>query len=544
MSGSYPEAVSIFGGSASLRPGWGVATAGRRAVIAVGIPLAVFGIAATGPILSSTILGFLALAIFLGLSSRYPEFSVLGLIVWVPLQLPVLAYFFKLGAPALVVKDLGFLKEFWVISLVITVVRRGGLRRKFDGLDWAVTVVIGLTTLYLLLPLAGGGALGGVPFWPRLTAWRLEVLGLLIFFCLRRLRLRSGTAQRARYGVYFVAVVMAAFGFWESASASGFTTFIGSTLAYPTFKAVVLHVTVKGPVLTYGDAGNSSFVRVGSVLNDPLALGFLMLIPLALGLQGLGSRKGAILGGAIAGLSVATVLMTVTRAAVLGMSALIVLAVLVGVSRLSPSRLRVVIVIALAGVIMLPSAGHSDIVGRFHSIFDSQDADTQGHISATRAAASALVKRPQGRGLGSDTSIGNRFGTANVITAENSYLEIGNDIGVVGMLAFLAALLTALRALRQRSREEVETAGLAGAVWLAGCGLLIGGMFLQTWTMITINLMFWPLAGLALSVPESVPDLPRRTRRRPRSRRVSQTNSGLRLVRAHSLRSGWVASGD
>ena len=510
----------------------------RPAVLAVAVPLLIFLIATTGPVLTSLLLVLLIFATFIGISSRYPEFSVLGLVVWVPVQIPVLAYAYKLGAPTVLVKDIGYLKEFWAISLVITVIRSGGLRRRLDRLDWAVVTVVGVAALYLFVPFVGGGVLGNVPFWPRLTAWRLDVLGLVIFFSVRRINFSRLAPDRIRYGVYFVAVVLAGFGFWESSDSGAFTTFIGGTLAYPVFKAAVLGVTVKGPVLIYGSAGNSSFVRAGSLLNDPATFGFLMLIPLGLGLERLGARKGAVLGGVVAGISVAAVTLTVTRAAVLGASAVIVLAVLMGVSRLAPSRARVMVVVLLAGVLLLPSAGHSNVVGRFESIFNTQDSDTQGHVASTRAAASQLLAHPLGRGLGSSTAIGTRFGTSNVLTAENSYLELGNELGLAGMLAFIAVLLMALQRLRQRSREETETASLAGALWLAGWGLFFGGMFLQTWTIITVTLMFWPLAGIALSITD---DEARPPRHRWRSRHQDQATSTQRLEQADSPHPGRIA---
>ena len=40
---------------------------------------------------------------------------------------------------------------------------------------------------------------------------------------------------------------------------------------------------------------------------------------------------------------------------------------------------------------------------------------------------------------------------------------------------------------------------LAGGVWLAGCGLTLGALTLQVWTQLTVTLVFWTLAGVALS---------------------------------------------
>lgn len=527
--------MSVFGGVETQRLRLPVPRLSRGKVAAAIGVAAVFGAASSGPIFTGLVVALILFWLFIGVSSRHPQFAVLGLVVWVPLQLPVLAYAYKLGAPAGVVKELGYLKEFWAISLVIAVFRTGGLRRRLDLLDWTIVGVVGIATLYLFLPLAGGGVLGGVKFWVRLTAWRIDVLALVILFSVRRIELGPEAIRRIRLAVYFVAAVLAGFAFWEAANSGAFTRFIGETLGYRSFKADVLGVNSGGTVLWYGTAGNSSFVRAGSLLNNPASLGFLLLIPLGLGLERLGARRGALLGAVVAGFSVGAMMMTVTRAVVLAALAAIGLAVVMGVSRQAPSRGRVVVVTVLAAVLILPSAGHSNVAGRFKNMFNSQDADTQGHIRNTRQAASELVSSPQGRGLGTNTAVGARYATANVLDSENAYLEIGNEIGAVGMFSFLALLVTALVQLRRRSKDPGGTAALAGGLWLAGWGLVFGGLFLQDWTLITVTLVFWPVVGVAL------PNLDHRPLRRLRRGRRHATSSQM-LEQPTSPQPGRIAA--
>jgi hypothetical protein len=67
------------------------------------------------------------------------------------------------------------------------------------------------------------------------------------------------------------------------------------------------------------------------------------------------------------------------------------------------------------------------------------------------------------------------------------------------LLVFVGFLVVALVNLRRRAALLVEHSGLAGGVWLAGCGLVLGALTLQVWTELTVTLVFWTLAGVALS---------------------------------------------
>jgi hypothetical protein len=430
-----------------------------------------------------------------------PHVAVVGIVAWVPLQVPFLSLLFRLGAPAAVVRNLGYLKEFWALSLLLALfvapaeVRR---RRRLDALDLLALGYIAIATSYLLIPFVAPGTLGGQPFIVRLNAWRAEALFVVVFFCIRQLRFSATLLRRARRIVLVVAVVVAAFALWEAVNRSGFDRFLANTLGYPGYRAEVLKVP-PGFLVHSTDVAGRSVSRAGSLFADPLELGFFMLIPLGIGLERLGARRLSPLAAVATAGALLAVVLSVTRSAALGAGVAGLLAVGLG-SRRSPGRLRMLIILGTTAAVLLPAAGHSSLKARFVGVFSgSRDSESQGHLNAIDHAFRVIVADPVGRGLGSNTATGGRFQTGIQITSEDSYLETGAEIGMAAMVVFVLCLLMLLIELRARSKLGGRGGELANGMWLGGWGLAVGALFLQTWLEIATALVYWTLAGLALA---------------------------------------------
>lgn len=461
-----------------------------------------FFIAAAGPVGIGLALGSAALVYLIAAAARRPAFAVLGIVVWVPLQIPVLAFLYKLGMPAVVARELGYLKEFWAIALAVAAWRATRSQRiRADLLDWLGGLYIGIATLYLVVPFADSSTLGGVPFAGRLNAWRLVCLYVVIFLSVRRLRFQPSVIRHLRVGLFIVAAVLAGFSAWEIANNAGFNNFLTNTLDYPKFKAAVFHITLQKDLLVRGTLGNSTFVRSGSLLNDPLSFGFLMVIPFGIALERVAARKDVALGMAAAVAGLLGVIFSGTRGAALGVGVVLLLALAFGPSRIAPHRLRLLLAVIVGLVVLLPFAGQSTLVARMESLAKpaSQTHDNEVHVDRTRAGLTAMIDHPLGRGLGANSQTGFRYGAATAITTEDSYLETGNELGVPALLVLVAFLGAVLVRLRQRAMRGVEHAGLAGGAWLAGCGLVVGAFTLQVWYELTVTLVFWTVAGLALA---------------------------------------------
>jgi hypothetical protein len=462
----------------------------------------VFFVAAGGPAAIALSIGLLVLCALVAAAAQFPQFAVLGLVIWVPLQQPVLAFLYKLGAPVLVVRDLGYLKEFWTVSLVVAAWRATRSQRiKADLLDWAAVLYVGIATLFLVLPFADSSALGGVSFAGRLHAWRLDCLYVVILITARRLTFAPVVLRRLRLGLCIVGIILGGFSVWEIIDGASFTNFLRNTLEYSKYKADVFGVGTTSDLLIHGSIGDSTFVRAGSLFNDPLSFGFFMVIPFAVALERVAARKGAALGTTVAVAGLVGVIFSGTRGAAIAAGVGVILALVFGPSRVAPNRLRLLVAVLLGAVVLLPFAGQSTLVDRLVSLTKpaSETHSNEVHVARTRAGWTALLERPLGRGLGANSQTGARYGTTTAITTEDAYLQTGAEFGVPGLLVFVGFLVVALVELRRRATLLVEHSGLAGGVWLAGCGLMLGALTLQVWTELTVTLVFGTLTGVALS---------------------------------------------
>ncbi|HVT66067.1 MAG TPA: O-antigen ligase family protein [Mycobacteriales bacterium] len=480
-----------------------LATSRRWLLLAIFVGL-VFLFATGGPVVAGVLMGLAALAATISVASRHPQFAVVGIAAWLPLQVPVLAFLYKHGAPFILVKDLGYLKEFWAMSLVVAAVRASHRRKvKADLLDWLAAGYVGVATLYLILPFADSAALGGLPFGARLSAWRLDCLFVVVFLCIRRLSFDPIVIRRLRLAVFISGVILAGFALWESASNTGFNNFLRNTLDYPGYRSQVLHnqlAITSGTLLSTGSIGNTTYVRGGSLFNDPLVFGFFMVIPFGIALERVAARRPSLLAVAAAAGGLIGILLSITRGAVLASAFVVLFAMAFGISRVSPSRLRLVLTVFLAGVVLLPMAGSSSLLVRMETIFNpSKDTGTQNHVSRTYQGYVDLVSHPFGYGLGTNTTTATLYNGDTVVITENSYLETGDELGLPALVFYFGALMVLLAKLRQRSKRAGEGAGLAGAAWMTGWGLTLGAMVLETWYELPVALVFWTIAGLALA---------------------------------------------
>lgn len=436
-------------------------------------------------------------------AARRPAAALGVVIVYVPLQLALLALLYHHGAPAAVVRNLGFLKEVMVAGVVLAAIHRlsrPDVRLRADALDWTALGYVGIATAYLLLPLVFHGAFGGQTFQIRLIAWRTDVLFVVLMLAARRLPFSATALRRLRAAVLAVAAVLVAFAFWEFAAGGSFNRFLINTLGLPAFKADILDVPYADPtnLITHGSLGGVTWARVGSLLNDPLQLGFLLVIPLAFGLERLSTKRLNLAQSLACVMAAVAILMNGTRSAILAGLLAALLSIAVGVRRRSPGRLRVAIALLIGAVALAPIAGATNAQSRFFGVSGAQSSDNQEHLTALQDSVENILRQPQGLGLGANPATGLRFGTSIARTSENAYLQVGIELGAAAMLLFVAMLLLLLGQLRRVWTGRRDPTGLGAGVWLAGWGLALGGMFLHVWLGIATALTFWGLAGAVL----------------------------------------------
>lgn len=117
----------------------------------------------------------------------------------------------------------------------------------------------------------------------------------------------------------------------------------------------------------------------------------------------------------------------------------------------------------------------------------------QGHATAFKEGVRDIVHQPLGRGPGT-------AGPASVYNnhpsriSENYFLQIGQEVGVVGMALFVAINVMIGQLLWQKKDDPLAMVLLASLV-----GLTFVNMLSHAWTDDTIAYIFWGLTGIVLA---------------------------------------------
>ncbi|HXG77396.1 MAG TPA: O-antigen ligase family protein [Gaiellaceae bacterium] len=122
--------------------------------------------------------------------------------------------------------------------------------------------------------------------------------------------------------------------------------------------------------------------------------------------------------------------------------------------------------------------------------FSGSEASTRSHWRNLREGVEAVVRHPQGYGLGNAGVAAKRTGV-EIRAGESTYTELGVDVGVAGLAAFVLWSLALLRALWRR---EAWLAAALAAVLLLGLQTDVVGVH---WLAVVV----WAAAGLALARP-------------------------------------------
>ena len=266
--------------------------------------------------------------------------------------------------------------------------------------------------------------------------------------------------------------------------------------------------------IVHTSVGGHDVVRDGGFFADVLELGFYTVVPFALGAQRLLNsriRLQTVIPAVGAG---TTAMLALTRSAILGCAVALVVLVISSFPRKARSRLPAIALVIGGIVAVVPLVGHSAAGARFATLFNgSHDKDNKVHSENSRAGLHSVLTHPAGKGLGANPATGQRFGTSNFTDTENSYLQVGTEIGAAGMLAFVAMYLALLWDLLGKARKKSQEGELPTALLAAGIGLFVGGFFLQIWISFPVALTFWGLSGALLGItgtgwPRETVDVP------------------------------------
>lgn len=440
---------------------------------------------------------------------RNPAVALGAIVVYTPFQVIFLAFALKHGAPVKVVREAGYLKEVLTAGIGLAALKHRrhtrDARSRLRYLDYVAALYVGIATVYLLLPLAFAGSFGGQTWTVRLNAWRTDCLYVCLFLFCRQVPFTRRAARRIAALAVLAGLAMFGSALWENFGQQSYSRFFTRTIDLTTYEESVLHITPQlarfGYIIKNSLEGNSGVIRNGGFFTDHIELGFFSVLPFAIGAQWLiESRLRAYRFVAPIGMAT-TAILTVTRSAILACAVALTTVVLLSFRRRARARLPV-LVLLIAGVLAaVPFAGHTTAGARFSSLFggNTSGEDNTQHSHATWAGYNTVLAHPTGLGLGANPGTGIRFHTSNSTTTENSYLQVGTELGIPGMIAFALMYLGLVRELWRRARAPGPQGGLVGAVCAAAIGLFVGGFFLQVWINIPVALTFWGVAGAVLA---------------------------------------------
>jgi hypothetical protein len=475
-------------------------------------------------------------AILLTWLGRRPGAALRTLIVVLPFSLLALAWLFKLGVPAQFVRQLAFWKEAMIAAVVVAGVlkaRTAGI--KADLLDLFCLAYIALGLGYLLMPgffVDGPGA--GIAFGTRLNGFRYDVVYVVLFLAARHARIPAADVVRAATAFCKMAAIVAAISVYEFFFASSWNNFVTRTVGLPTYKFFILNINPRSDpyfydIRAYTSVAGRDLLRVGGVLVNFQSFAFLLLIAVAL-LAEMQVRRGQGRSAWIAlafPLVIAGVILTQTRSALLALGVLLALAVLRQPGRLLTARVRMTIVIGALALVAIPVIFAIGLNDRLAGKDDFSS--NESHANSTRGGLELMFDRPLGTGLATGAGAGQRATLDEVqyTVSENQFLQIGTQLGIIGLTLWVGVYVTTIaalgRALRRRSGADGATAldryGSAGEVppddadvaaaatvgtgtRMALIGMIPTLIFLQAFTFFEVSWAIWGLAGAALGCLE------------------------------------------
>jgi hypothetical protein len=341
----------------------------------------------------------------------------------------------------------------WVVISLLQILANGSVTRGADGFR--------LTQAYVGVAAGGAVFLYGRSDPARLVQMLLVSFGVIAAYA--ALRTFTGPSATER---------------WFAQSRLGVTEYGEAFRAVGSFSGAV---------------GLASYVAPAGVF----AYGLALLRP-----------RNRVLGTTVFAAAVVATVGSYSRAGIVALGAGVILVSAIGVRTVfATTRARRVAAVASAAVLVFGAVA-TVVASQASPVLESRtsgiihplsDASMQMRFDTWRESAREIVRHPIGTGLG---TVGSASGVAGrtVVTADNSFLKIGREQGLLGLLLFLGGLATLGTAILRRlprlspQPQAVAASALAGAfAFLVMC---VFGEFVEQ----PGKVVFWALLGLAVSM--------------------------------------------
>jgi hypothetical protein len=247
-----------------------------------------------------------------------------------------------------------------------------------------------------------------------------------------------------------------------------------------------------------------AFVRIQSTLRGANPLGaYLAVIITAIATVFTRVRPlvAKLLWAAIGAAGLLTLFYTYSRSAWIGTVVSVVVLVGLGMRhrphlwRLSLTAVLICALVFAGGLYVLRD---NDYVQNtfFHTDEHSRSVSSSnhGHLTALKAGVEDITDSPLGGGTGTagPASVHNTQAPARI--AENYFVQIGQEVGVLGLVLFLAICALLARRLWRRDQDSLSRVLLSSLI-----GISVIGLFAHVWTDDTLAYVWWGFAGVAIA---------------------------------------------
>ncbi|MDQ3158770.1 MAG: O-antigen ligase family protein, partial [bacterium] len=151
------------------------------------------------------------------------------------------------------------------------------------------------------------------------------------------------------------------------------------------------------------------------------------------------------------------------------------------------------LILSLGGLMMFRDVDQFQNIA-YHADENSTSSSNQVRLDSISNNAKDVIKHPFGGGVGSAGPASQR--TDNPKIAENYYIQIAQEVGIIGLLIYLLVSAMVISGLWFRRQDQLALILIASFA-----GLTFINLISHAWTDDTISLIWWGLAGVALAMP-------------------------------------------
>lgn len=239
---------------------------------------------------------------------------------------------------------------------------------------------------------------------------------------------------------------------------------------------------------------NLNYIRIGSTLRGANPLGAYLVVIITAVLAQL--RTSGLLKPLYTVAALAVLFFSYSRSAWIGTALALAALVYMGTRRLRSQLmyLALALVVIFAGGLyeLRNHQSVQDALLHTSSASTSSISSNAQRTSALRSGVQDIVHQPLGDGPGTAGPASTRNTGHPARIAENYYLQLGQEIGVIGLVIFLAINCLVAIELWRRRTDNLARILLASLVGISFINLLS-----HAWADDTLSLLWWGLAGIA-----------------------------------------------